>query len=239
VNGTETTDTETTDTETTDTETTDTETTDTETTDTEMSGLLDRAVRVTVDLVAGVPGERWTAATPCAEFDVLALVRHMIGGLRQFTGLAHGDPAGSDGLGGSADEGADAAVAAVDPESAARTYREAARDAVQAWASPAALGRGYDMPWGRLPGRVMVGFLLIEALGHGWDLARATGQDACYDPDLVEAVRVLAREFDGPGMRAPGLFGPAVEAPDAAAPLDRLAAFLGRTPEAEVKCPGR
>jgi uncharacterized protein (TIGR03086 family) len=204
---------------------TDTEMTSTEETSTEETDLLDRAVRVTGDLVASVPPERWAAATPCPEFDVLALVGHMIGGLRQFTGLALGDPAGP------VTEGADAAVA-VSADSAARTYRDAARAAVQAWASPAALDREYDMPWGRLPGRVMVGFLLIEALGHGWDLARATGQNPCYDPDLVEAVHAMAREFDGPGMRTPGLFGPAVEAPETATPLERLAAFLGRAPDA-------
>ncbi len=203
---------------------TDTEKTSSEMTATEMTDLLDRAVRVTGDLVAGVPPGRWAAATPCPEYDVLAVVRHMIGGLRQFTGLAGGDQAGP------VNEGADPAVAAVSADSAARTYRDAAWAAVQAWASPAAQDRAYDMPWGRLPGRVMVGFLLIEALGHGWDLARATGQDASYDPDLVEAVHALAREFDGPGMRTPDLFGAAVEAPDTAAPLDRLAAFLGRPP---------
>ena len=181
--------------------------------------LLERAVAVAGGLVAGVRADQWDTRTPCPDFDVRALVQHMVGGLRQFTGVVHGE-----------------AMAATSEPSlgtpdAAAAYEDAARRAVAAWASPPALDREFDMPWGRVPGHVLVGFLLIEALGHGWDLARATGQHPAFDDDLADAVLELARTYDGPGMRAPGLFGPAVDVSSDAAVLDRLAGFLGRRPD--------
>ena len=178
--------------------------------------LLERAVAVAGGLVAGVRADQWEWRTPCPDFDVRALVQHMVGGLRQFTSVARGEPAEA------TDE------PSLEIGDGAATYDDAARRAVAAWASPGALDREYEMPWGRLPGHVLVGFLLIEALGHGWDLARATGQNPAVDNDLADAVLELARTYDGPGMRAPGLFGPAVDVPADAPVLDRLAGFLGR-----------
>jgi uncharacterized protein (TIGR03086 family) len=66
---------------------------------------------------------------------------------------------------------------------------------------------------------------------HGWDLARATGQDETIDPDEVvqafAAVRAIEAAF-GERMRSAGSFGPALEAPSDASEQDRLLAFVGR-----------
>jgi uncharacterized protein (TIGR03086 family) len=180
--------------------------------------LLERAVAVAGGLVAGVRTDQWEGRTPCPDFDVRALVQHMVGGLRQFTDLARGE------------QGETAGEPSPETADPAAVYDDAARRAVAAWASPPALDREYEVPWGRLPGHVLVGFLLIEALGHGWDLAQATGQNPAFDDDLADAGLELARTYDGSGMRAPGLFGPPVDVPAGAPVLDRLAGFLGRRP---------
>jgi uncharacterized protein (TIGR03086 family) len=179
---------------------------------------LERAVAVTAGLVGGVRADQWESRSPCPDLDVRALVQHMVGGLRQFTDVARGDPTEATG------------EPTLETAEAAAAYDDAARQAVAAWASPQVLDREYDMPWGRLPGHVLVGFLLIETLGHGWDLAQATGQNPAFDDDLADTVLELAHAYDGPGMRAPGLFGPAVDVPVDAPVLDRLAGFLGRVP---------
>ena len=72
---------------------------------------------------------------------------------------------------------------------------------------------------------------IVELLGHGWDLARATGQPAEYPDGVV--VRALAQARKGLAGRPDGLGAPfAAEVPvQAGAPtIDQLAGFLGRQP---------
>jgi uncharacterized protein (TIGR03086 family) len=66
---------------------------------------------------------------------------------------------------------------------------------------------------------------------HGWDLATATGQG--YDPPdaLVTAVFDYAREVVPP-LRDGDTFGDAVDASETATPIQRLAAFTGRSLDA-------
>lgn len=71
---------------------------------------------------------------------------------------------------------------------------------------------------------------LIETIVHGWDLARATDQQPAYDDEAVAAGDQFARQMM-PAERRPagGAFGPPVEPPEGASPVDRLAACAGRT----------
>ena len=70
---------------------------------------------------------------------------------------------------------------------------------------------------------------ITEALVHGWDLARASGQRAQFPEDVAG----LALEFTRamlpavPAGRSP--FGSPKPAPDGAPAIERLAALLGRT----------
>lgn len=73
---------------------------------------------------------------------------------------------------------------------------------------------------------------LGETLVHGWDLARSIGTQPAYDDDIVEASLAYFRSWLPP-MRPPGApFAGARPEPAAAAPIDRLAAYLGRDVEA-------
>jgi uncharacterized protein (TIGR03086 family) len=66
-------------------------------------------------------------------------------------------------------------------------------------------------------------------LVHGWDLARATGQEPTLDPDLAEQLLAFARQAINDDMRAPRI-GPEVAVAADAPATDRLVAFMGRTP---------
>ena len=68
-----------------------------------------------------------------------------------------------------------------------------------------------------------------EMLTHGWDLARATGQQMPTDDVDVEQVLTGMKRSLRPEARKPG-FGPEVQSSPDAPPIDRLAAFLGRQP---------
>lgn len=192
------------------------------TTDPAGPGTALHALRVLGDQVASsvdhVRQDSWHAASPCPDLDVGALVAHLIGGLRAFTAVARGE----DMPGFASPE-----VAAGD---AARAFRGALDAAVDAWSVPGRLARSHDMPWGPTTGEQLVGFLVIEQAGHGWDLARALGIGWNPDAEAVTVADAVARAMMGPQMRAPGMFGPEVPAPPDAAPIDRLAAFLGRHP---------
>jgi uncharacterized protein (TIGR03086 family) len=91
------------------------------------------------------------------------------------------------------------------------------------------LDRTYPLPFGRVPGLGLIEIRLIEHLGHGWDLATATGQPTPFPGNLAERGLAVARrqlENRPAGARSP--FGAEVEvSPDASA-IDRLAGFLGR-----------
>ena len=71
---------------------------------------------------------------------------------------------------------------------------------------------------------------------HGWDLARATGQDDTIDPGEVERMWPIAQAMDErmriPNAFGPGIvvFGPEVSVPDNAPLQDRLLGLLGRDP---------
>lgn len=64
-----------------------------------------------------------------------------------------------------------------------------------------------------------------ELTVHGWDLARATGQDVTIDDALLDAVDSFFELFGG----AP--FGPAVEVPAGVTRLERAIARTGRDPD--------
>ncbi len=80
------------------------------------------------------------------------------------------------------------------------------------------------------------GVVSSDLIVHGWDLARATGQDDTIDPDEVDRMLPMALEI-GDEMRTPGafgpgivVFGPEVKVDDDASPQDRLLGLLGRDP---------
>jgi uncharacterized protein (TIGR03086 family) len=96
-----------------------------------------------------------------------------------------------------------------------------------AWTGMTKIG-GMDMP-GEAAGIVA----LDEVVIHGWDLARATGQSYDIDPESLDALSGFVTHMAEPGMGAAreGLFGPVVEVPEDAPPLDRIVGLTGRDPK--------
>jgi uncharacterized protein (TIGR03086 family) len=85
------------------------------------------------------------------------------------------------------------------------------------------------VPFGTIPATVALQLRVVEALVHGWDLARATGRGLDAPDELVAGATAFTERFLGsvPPGRTP--FGAPRPAPQHASPLDRLAALLGRT----------
>ena len=106
-------------------------------------------------------------------------------------------------------------------------YDASAEEANAAFSSPGAMEKPVAVSYGPVPAEVYAGHRFIDVLIHGWDLAKATGQDTTLDPDLVAACfEVLEPQIDL--LKASGMFGSNVDVPDDADPQTKLLATLGR-----------
>jgi uncharacterized protein (TIGR03086 family) len=178
---------------------------------------LNQALQSTLAILANVRPGDLDAPTPCASWDVRALVNHFVGTARWWAASITGDGEATE-----ADYAAGDFVAA---------YEESIQIAVAAFAAEGALDRTVRLPFGEFPGSVLRDLAATEQFTHGWDLAHAIGQPTDLDPGLAAALLSQARltitdAYRGPDGQA--LFGPAAAAPAGAGPADQLAAFLGR-----------
>ncbi|MFC9978002.1 TIGR03086 family metal-binding protein [Spirillospora sp. NPDC127200] len=183
----------------------------------ELSGYR-RALDLFESRVAGVPADAWDAPSPCTGWTALEVAGHVVGGQYAVLALATGEP--------EPDVTSDPArFCAGDPQAAWRSARKECAAAL----TPAALRR--PVPFGELgelPLGDCLGGYILEPLVHAWDLARATGQPARLDPDLVHHAFATAHVVAA-ALRADGRLGPARPAPRGADEQTRLLAFLGRT----------
>jgi uncharacterized protein (TIGR03086 family) len=178
-----------------------------------------RALLATGRIVAGVRPDQLSGPTPCRDWDVRLLLNHIIGGNHMFATVARGGRV--EATGDMED------YTRPDPGS---RYLESAEAVLAAWAEPGAMERRVHMPFGDIPGSAAVSIHFLDLVVHGWDLARATGQDATIAPDLAAEALDISSDLLSPELREAGVFGPEVPAA-ADDPLhDRLVAFMGRRP---------
>ena len=92
-----------------------------------------------------------------------------------------------------------------------------------AWDGMTALGTA------RLPASVVGDMVLGEFVLHGWDLARASGQELRCPPEAATAVYESAVAM-GEQARSMGVYGEAVTVAAEASPLERALGASGRDP---------
>jgi uncharacterized protein (TIGR03086 family) len=177
---------------------------------------LDELEPLLAQVASGISPEDLDAPTPCANFTVRGVLGHMTGGATQFAAGFRGEAPPAVTM--DAADGPDVVVRA---GSALGELSSSIR-------SPGALDRIVAAPFGEVPGEVFARFVVLDGLVHGWDLAVATHQT--YEPPaaLVAEADAFAHHAIGPEMRDGDTFADAVEPPDGATPIERLAAFTGR-----------
>ncbi|WP_243058626.1 TIGR03086 family metal-binding protein [Nocardioides sp. SR21] len=180
------------------------------------------ATSAVAHLVRGVRDDQLGAPTPCPDYTVGDLLDHL-GGLA----IAFRDAATKDTPPGGAQPQADGASL----DDGWRGRIAADLDALAAaWRNPAAYA-GMTMAGPiEMPGEVAALVALDEVVVHGWDLARATGQDYAPDEGVVLASLGFAQSFEVPEGVTDGPFGAPVAVPADAPALDRLAGATGRDP---------
>jgi uncharacterized protein (TIGR03086 family) len=180
---------------------------------------LDAAFDRAATIIAAVPADRYGAPTPCPEMDVRTLINHMVGGNRMFARTARGEELDLTLM--------DEDLIGDDPVAA---YRASARDALEAWQRPGVMDE--TLGFAGMPGSLVVRLHLIEELVHGWDLARATGQDPTIDAAVSERALATMQQVPTEMLRSGPAFGAEVPIAADAPAGDRLVAFLGRDPAA-------
>lgn len=168
--------------------------------------------------VSQIADDQWSEPTPCEDWDVRALVAHMVdecrwvpyllgGGTPQEAGDRFaGDPLGDD------------------PKAAWRAASSAAREALGA---EGALDHSVTVSAGEISARDYLWQLTVDLAVHAWDLARGIGVDDQLDHELVRRIHAET-EKDTETLAKSGQFHPPLHAPAHADLQTRMLGLFGR-----------
>lgn len=162
-----------------------------------------------------------TAATPCAQLDLRALVEHVVGTTTALARLGLGEPLdAADPWGGG--------QGAADGDWPVRLQDNL--DAIaRGWSRPQAWEGEAEVGGTAMPRSTLGEMALVEVAMHGWDVARALGRTVELPPDVARAVDEAVASSADLGRRM-GAYGPEVAVPDDAPSFDRALAKAGRDP---------
>ena len=182
----------------------------------EMAAASAEAARV----VGNVPPNALDTPTPCGDWDLRTLLNHTI----LWTSYsaerrAHGESVAEDLM--NKDFTADPGFR--------EDYARQIGQAIKAWSSPGAWEGTRNVMGDATPAADVGAMLLMETALHGWDVARATGQEFNADDTtaaallhIVQAQAELFRKYQG--------FAEAVEPPPNATVFERALTLSGRDP---------
>ena len=125
-----------------------------------------------------VNDEHWELPTPCPEWNVSALVNHVLVGTRMSVQVLAGMPR-------------DEVISYLDDdlltgvESPVARFIELAEEMVAGFSGPGGLDGVVEHPAGDFPRVMFAGFRVTDGAVHAWDLASAIGAETTIDADLV------------------------------------------------------
>ena len=173
--------------------------------------------------LARLEADDWGRPTPCDDWDVLAVTRHLVVGDRAFAVSLSGSPYDLAAL--------TAQVADIGPTRLPTTYDAGAvalRDGIARADPDGAFPTGI----GPMPAPAIAELRTIEALTHGWDIARGTGTSLGVDDAVAERAIAHSQALMKRLPPERNVFGSPQPVADDAPAIDRLAALLGR----DVRC---
>jgi uncharacterized protein (TIGR03086 family) len=179
-----------------------------------------RAGALLGEVVMQVRPEQLWFPTPCPDWTVRGLLRHIVSENEGFAAAAtDGSAPVQTWTGGRLGD------------NPAGAYRRSNARVAEAFADGGALDQPMEVrEFGTFPRRVALTFRQLDCVVHAWDLARAI--DIPYDPpaDMVKIALTLARRIpDTDSTRGPGAaFERSVKVPGDASDFDQLLGLLGR-----------
>ncbi|HET6285519.1 MAG TPA: TIGR03086 family metal-binding protein [Amycolatopsis sp.] len=187
----------------------------------EHATLIAPAAEEFVGILREIGESDFAVRTPCAEYDVRALLNHLLhwGPWLEAAGRKAPPPEMSSG---------EAEAGLVGDGWLGDLEKQTARlvdvfGAPEAWQGQTTFG-------GRPVPASMAGYMVLdEFVFHGWDLARATGAEFAVLPEVADAVYAIALEI-GAQARAMKVYGDEVIVAEDATTFERALGATGRNP---------
>jgi uncharacterized protein (TIGR03086 family) len=168
--------------------------------------------------VEQIRDDQWQNPTPCTDWDVRALVAHVVDEQRWAPYLLGGGTVADAGDRFAGDPlGEDAKVA----------WREASAAARAAFEADGALDSPVSVSSGETSARDYLWQMTVDAAVHAWDLARGIEADDQLDHELVRRIQHES-EKDAEELAASGLYGEPVSVPAGADMQTRMLGLFGR-----------
>jgi len=155
-------------------------------------------------------GKQLDAPTPCDDWDVQTLLNHMVDSQQYFVRSARGEkasPPSSD-----PPEG----LIGDDPAAA---YERGREETIDTFSEAGVIERTGPS----------LGIAFSDTLLHGWDVAKATGQDTTMPDGLAAAAYEMVHGAFTDEQRK-GVFKPEIQVGDDASPQEKFLAYTGRDP---------
>jgi len=170
--------------------------------------LYERASDWTTSKVAGATS-KLDAPTPCDQWDVRTLLNHMLETQKYFVGSA---------------QGVDASPPAPSPpellgDDPLADFVRARGEMLTTYGEPGVIEKTGPS----------LGIAFSDQLLHGWDLAKATGQDTTMPEGLPDAAFEMIHGRFTDDQRK-GVFKPEIDVPADASAQEKLLAYTGRKP---------
>jgi uncharacterized protein (TIGR03086 family) len=170
--------------------------------------LYERASEWTLDKVVGATS-KLSASTPCDKWNVRELMNHMLETQQYFVKSARGDDASPPGQN-------PPELLSDDPVA---DFMRARAETLHTFGAEGVVQKSEPS----------IGIAFSDQLLHGWDLARATGQDTTMPKGLAEAAyKMIHGRFTEEERK--GIFQPEVTVAADASAQDKLLAYTGRIP---------
>ncbi|NQW21502.1 MAG: TIGR03086 family protein [Chloroflexi bacterium] len=145
-----------------------------------------RSLDSSINFVKNVPDDAWGNDTPCSDWDVKAVVNHIVYENVWMIALFSGRTIAEVGNEFEGDLVGD------DP---AGVYTRTANDVKAILAEPDAMTRTCQISSGPVSGADYAKELFLDTLIHGWDIAVGSNQDAMLDEYLVKMCMPLGQEI--------------------------------------------
>ena len=177
-----------------------------------------RSLDSSINFVSNVPADAWENDTPCSDWDVKAVVNHIVYENVWMVALFSGRTISEVG-----DE-FEGDFVGNDP---AGVYTRTANEVKAILSEPDAMSRTCQISSGPVTGADYAKELFLDTLIHGWDIAVGSKQDATLDDYLIKMCMPLGQaiaDSDGYGSG----FKSAISGATSANPQTQLLALLGR-----------
>lgn len=175
-------------------------------------------------IIAAVEDATLRRPTPCSEFDVEALTRHLVAVAQRAIAMAEGRPA----------ESVPLAAPGIAVEGLADEWTRCIGVLTDHLERDEILGQMMELPWDTLPGAVMLAIYSAEVQIHSWDLAVSLGLTPAWNHDLAAfGLGMIKVGIPAEGRNSDDMpFDPVVPTAEDASPLEQLVAWVGRDPAA-------